>query len=160
MKLGVLKIPQSGHVQNQVTNAHKSHLTVSHNSRNKIKSIKKYINATRIVTIALFTECSLNFTECQRKVKTQVQVRPRFASVKVQTPLPWNGTPWHFLTQAWLPSFPVLNFPVPHRKCNCKLKYFGKVLMSQCEGRLVFLPRLGQSSKLIGFITSLEGHKL
>lgn len=49
MKLRVLKISQSGQVQNQVTNGLKSHLTVYHESRNILKGIKKYINARRIV---------------------------------------------------------------------------------------------------------------
>lgn len=115
----------------------------------------------RMITVALSTECSLNVTECLRKVETQVQIRPKFARVEVQPPLPWKHHPVALLDtvlDAWFPCFEQVC--VCQWKCNFKLKYFGETLMSQCEGRLVFLPRLCQSSKLIGFIMSLEGHKL
>lgn len=48
-----------------------------------LKGMIKYNNTIRIITIALSTECSLDFTGFQREVKSQVQIRHRFARMEV-----------------------------------------------------------------------------
>lgn len=49
-----------------------------------LKGMIKHHNMTRIITIELSTEYSLNFTEFQGKVKSEVQIRDRFAKVGSQ----------------------------------------------------------------------------
>lgn len=51
--------------------------------------------------------------------------------------------------QLWLPNLTSMEELCLPWELQLQLKHSGKVTMSKCEGRLVFLPRLGQSSKLI-----------
>lgn len=68
---------------------------------------------------------------------------------KSDFPIPHSITSQQLLTQPWLPSLTILGEAVPAMGSTAATEILVKVMTSKCEGRLVFLPRLGQSSKLI-----------